>query len=715
MKRIAAHIGLTFFCALAVAFYLDEPAKLVLVFAALAGTVILICVRKSRKTALPVIAATIAVAVGVNLVYTALAVRPVVERYCGESRRIKATLTDEAYQQYAKYYYPLRTESIDTEDASVKILLKTDYPLDIEPYDAISFTADMTPTVNNYYLAKGYYVTVNAMDIRYSSAEGSSRPLYFHVIRLRQAMREALEAYLPKSEANLAKAVLIGDKYALDQSVRDDFRYSGVSYYIVVSGMHFSILCMLSFVLFKRLFRKRWIIFPLMTLVILLYMMVTGFQPSVMRSGVMMLILITGRWIRRQSDPLTSLGVAGLAMPLIFSPYGCGDIGMILSFASTFSIIMWHTPIYERIRIKKDGRNRLTRLMLLCVNGILSIAAVCFAANILVFPLSVFIFNGFSVMTLLSSLLLYPLIWLTMALSASVCLLYYLGPLRYLALLLSWPLYGVTKAALWLVRLISSLPFAYVYIKQIYFYIWAAVTLALGFTAYFLRKRYRLAPYAAILSAIIFFGGLTVNTVVQLHTDVLEYDAGKTGSVIWLNRHGRIHMLRFDCNSEKAYATLHQLIDHYGGVQTEVCTTYQERVNYNRMTEREFPVINYLVYHRVSDVYLENTIDAEFGGSSVFILDEEVVLHTAEADGKMLLYLTYGEKSVMLIPSDYPYKSIPEGMRSADIIALNRGGDGYDGLTCDTLILCGKTTDLPLPQYDIRYDPSDRSVSIDMN
>ena len=717
MKRIAAHIGLTIFCALAVAFYLPKTVTLIVTASFGVLALLFLAIKKARRRiVLPLTAALIAVSCGINLAYTAMAVEPIVQKFCGESRKITATLTDEEYRQYAKTYYRLKTESIDGEEVHVRILLKTDRPLEIEPFDTVSFTADIIPTESNYYLAKGYYISVNVPDIGFETVKCDTKPLYYRIIQLRQAMRDVFDRYLPEAESSLCNAVLLGDKYALDQTVKDDFRYSGASYLIVVSGMHFAVICSLSYMLFKKLLRKRYLYFPLTYLVIILYMMITGFQPPVMRSGIMMLILITGRLVRRQSDSLTSLGIAGLLMPVIFSPYGCGDIGMILSFAATFSIIVWEPAIYSKLRIKKVCRRRITRWTIKGINFIISIFCVSLAANILVFPLSVILFNGFSLMTLVSGVVLYPLILLVMVLSLFVCVFCYLGPLKYCSLLLLWPLYGIAKLILLLVSGLSSLPFAYIHVKSIYFYIWTAVTLSLGLLAYGLRRRCRLYPYVILLSAIVFFGGLTVNTAVLLNTNLFEYYAGKDGAVVYLNYCGRIHMLRFDCDSETVYQTMYRLEDDYGGVQSAVCTGYRERVNYNRMSDREFSVAHYLMYRNVTKYYGDDEAEDIFGGNTTYYLDDGVVLKTVENNGKVLLYLTDADHSILLIPSGFELDAIPNGLRSADIILMDRAGERYDRLKCSTLILCSSLPQKEkLPQYDSLVKPSERHIEINLN
>ena len=714
MKRIAAHIGLTVFCALAAAFYLSEKLTIIIAAASAIIAIVFLLIRKTRKMiALPLTAALIALSFGVNLAYTAIAVKPVIDNYSGENRQIEATLTDDVYQQYNKYYYRLTTDTIDGEEAHTKILLKSTKPLDLEPFDKIAFTADITPTVNNYYLAKGYYITVDVVDITLTANTSESKPLYYHIIQLRQSMRDAFDRYLPEEEANLCKAILIGDKYSLDNEVKEDFRESGVSYYIVVSGMHFSILCLLSLWLFRKIFRKHWIYFPLTYIVIVLYMMITGFQPSVMRSGIMMVILTTGQWVMRQSDPLTSLGIAGLLMPFIFSPYGCGDIGMILSFAATFSIIAWQAPIFYKIRIKKIGKKKITKWLIKGGNTILELISVSLAANILILPLSIFLFSGYSLMTLISSLLLYPLIWLIMVFSLLVCVFSFLGPLSFCSLLLSWPLYLFAKLTLWLVHMISSIPLAYIQVRSLYVYIWLAITLVFGITAYLLRKRYKLFPYVVLISAIVFVGGFIFHSVILLNTNTLTYAAGDSGSTVYLNYCGRIHMLRFDCNSVDAYQELRYLSDRYTGVQSVVCTSEKESENYKRMSDMDIPVSHSLAYRQLSD---ESSLFEPFDGSSSIVLDDGIVLNALENDGKLLLYLNDAGKNVMLIPDGFNCDAIPADMYSADVILIGKAGENYDRLRCHVLICTDpEPQEYPLPQYESLADSQQKTVNIQLN
>lgn len=673
---------MTYFTALAVAFYLPETATAVLMAASLAAAVVLLILPRTRRTIwIPAVAVTVLTACCVNLGFSYLTVYPIQEKYTGSDRQIEATLTDEVYKSYSKYYYRLETDSIDGESISTKLLLKTAQPIDIEPYDTISFTADVHVTDNDYYLSKGYYLTVNTYDDDFTVNPAQSYPLYYHAIRLRQALRSALDEYLPEDVAALCKAVFVGDKYALDTEIRADFRHAGASYFIVVSGLHFSIICLLLYRLLRKMRLHRAAVLVITLSVILVYMAVTGFQPSVVRSGVMMAMLMIGRCIRRVGYTYNSLGLAGIVAAVAFGPYGAGDIGMILSFAATFAIVTWSDPIHRRISFKNPDT-----LFKRAVNAVTAVLSMSLASFILVFPISVFVFRAFSTVTLLSSLLLYLPIELLLIASLLLCVFFWLGPLRYLSLLLSWVLYGVGRAVLWLVRGLSSLPFSYIEIGHGFFYFWMGVTVLLGLFVILCRNRYRFLPVAATLSAIILLSGMITTAVIDYDTVALTVYQCGGGLTVGYNHRGTLYMLAFDANSDEAYELLDELSHRHSGAELAVCSRKRDFVNYSRIIDKEFAISHYLLYDKTIK-YDGSAELIESDGAEQYLLGEGALLTLAPKNQKILSYLTVDGTTILVIPSYYPYKAIPEQLRRADIIVMSVPRDGYENLSCATLIV----------------------------
>lgn len=688
MKRLLAQIGITYFSALAVAFYLPEKGVIALLALAAAATGLLILIRYTRRLIFPpLIALTVVIGCAVNLGYTYLTVIPVQESFAGNERRIEATLTDEAYKAYSKFYYRLEADTIDGKPADVKLLLKTAKPIAITPYDRISFTADISATENNYYLSKGYFLTVNTYDNDFTVTAGGSRPLYAEAIRVRETLRDALDEYLPEDTAALCKAVLVGDKYALDEDTKTDFRYAGASFFVVVSGLHFSIICLLFYRLLTKLRVNRFVTVGLTLLLIVFYMFVTGFQPSVVRTGVMMIVLVFSRLFRRIGYAPNSLGLAGIVSAIAFTPYGVGDIGLILSFAATFAILMWSDPIHQLLCKPLFNKMHQGRVRLI-LNRILRLLSTSLAANILVFPISVMAFRGFSLVTLVSSLLLYVPIWLILVLSLGLCLLFCTGFLRFPALLLSWPLHLISRFTLWLVDALASLPFSYVNIGSDYVYIWLGISILLGVIVIALRNRCRCLPYAVILSGLILLGGMISSRVTQLNTVALQvYDCGE-GLTVGFDYHGNLTLFAFDAKSREAYRIAENLSRRYGSAQLAVCSKKHDFVNYTRLTDREFAVSHFLLYdNSIHDTASDELI--AYSPTEDYHLGGGALLHAEEKDGRLLSILTVDGTTVVVIPPRYPYSAIPDRYRSADIIVMSRAEKDYDKLSCGTLIVSG--------------------------
>ena len=113
-----------------------------------------------------------------------------------------------------------------------------------------------------------------------------------------------------------------------------NFRQLGVSHILVVSGMHITVLAGFLQLLLKRLPVRKAVGNALTALVILLFLALSGFQPSASRGAAMFLVLLLADSAGRRSDGLNSLGLAVLAVCL-FNPFAGGDLGFALSVTAT--------------------------------------------------------------------------------------------------------------------------------------------------------------------------------------------------------------------------------------------------------------------------------------------------------------------------------------------------------------------------------------------
>ena len=725
MKRLLAQIGITYFSVLAAAFYLPNVAVYVIGGIAAVLTIIFVIIRKTRKTIyIPLMALAALIACSVHIGYGFLAVQPIVERFGNERHTVKAVITEEPYQSYSKHYYRLKTQEIDGEEASVKLLLKTPNDLNAEPDDILTFTSEWKVSDNQYYRAKGYYLVSDDYDTVIDTASPEKHTLYYRAIQLRRFMRKSLDTLLPPDCAALCRAVLIGDKYAMSLDTRDHFRYAGASYFIVVSGMHFAVVILLLFRLMKRL--NRWLRLVLIMVFIVLYAAVTGFQSSVLRAGIMMIFTVFGMTIRRQPYPLNHLGLAGIIMPLMVSPYGAGDIGLILSFYATMGILLWANQILPKISLKtqngyipqfriidtlhrykerkadglpmkeKSDEPLSFRILLMKLwNSVAALLAVSLAANIMVFPISVCVFHEFSLVTLLSSVLLYAEIYWILVLSLAVCALFPLGILRYIAILIAYPLMWLCKLVLWLVEGLASLPFAYFRVSQTFVYVWLAITVILGVVVIMYRNRHRYLKYAALCSAIILLGGILTHQFLQMNVFTLEVYSCGNGICAGINKGGKLYLLQMNASSKELYGLWDRLSYRYGSAEMALCCNENEIRHFQLYRDDEFAIYTLLLYDKKQEYRKDENI-VPFNKDSAFAVDDDITLYVSADGDTAVPYISAGDRKILIIPPGCSIDNIPDDMRTADVILLSHAVKGMEELRCHDLIISDNSGLAPL-------------------
>jgi len=152
--------------------------------------------------------------------------------------------------------------------------------------------------------------------------------------KIRQKVKSA---FSKMKNGGIAYAVLFGDKSDISHEVKDAFVNSGVVHLLTVSGLHISFLiALLGFVL-KKCKVRGWINLSLCTGFVIFYSFLCGFTPSVLRAGIMGLVLSLASAFGKRYDSLNALGLAGCII-LLCKPLFALDIGFLMSFFCVLSI-----------------------------------------------------------------------------------------------------------------------------------------------------------------------------------------------------------------------------------------------------------------------------------------------------------------------------------------------------------------------------------------
>lgn len=353
--------------------------------------------------------------------------------------------------------------------------------------------------------------------------------------------RNAFEKYTDKNTSEVLAALSIGDRSDLDASVERDFKRAGLSHMLAISGMHLSVI-MGCVVMFTDLFslNKRWCSLFIIVICIC-YILVAGASSSILRAGIMFIIMSLGSVFRRVSDPLTNLMLA-VTLIVLFSPSSVFDTGLILSFTATLGIIVIVGCYMRRTKGERKGLIvNMIKYIFLSVLTTLSAYAFSFIPMLL-------LFDGFSVMSVLSNLLVSPLITVVI-----FCIPVFLALSRFsfIATCIGYVLDIITAFILWTVNIISSVPNAFINIKNPfvpYTYIAIAVGIALVFV--FRKRNAYLLPFLCwFITFVIMFYGYNIN--LNGKCDVVMYSEASSDSIIMRNFNGCIY---FDLGKGSASA-----------------------------------------------------------------------------------------------------------------------------------------------------------------
>ena len=368
------------------------------------------------------------------------------------------------------------------------------------PGDEISFTASFSLANKIYgektdqFMARGVFLTgkLNGEVQLLKSGQGSLRGM---PQRLCEDVKTMIgELYSGRSAAFL-QAIITGDRTLLNADKTDTsaLKTSGVYHIVAVSGMHVAFLVTFIVLIFGR---RPWALCVSIP-IILVFMAMVGFTPSVTRAGIMQIILLTAELTRREADRITTLSAA-LLLLIAVNPYSAASASLQLSFAAVLGLILISQKVYDWLIkvLRADKQGKLLRFIAVFLASSLSASVGALAFTV---PLSAVYFGYVSLAAPLSNLLILPAASFVFCGGlVSIILGYIALPIgKIAAFIIALPAKYILSAA----RLISGFSFASIYMVNTLMLIWIVWLYAVIISAVILKAK----PRQLIIPAAVLF------------------------------------------------------------------------------------------------------------------------------------------------------------------------------------------------------------------
>ncbi|OGG86477.1 hypothetical protein A3B87_00415 [Candidatus Kuenenbacteria bacterium RIFCSPHIGHO2_02_FULL_39_13] len=227
-----------------------------------------------------------------------------------------------------------------------------------------------------------------------------SQEIRQRILAVKYKYKQIVDHAVPYPQSEILASLVLGLRRGIPENILNNFRQTGLSHIIAVSGLNVSIITLLLMNGFIAIgFRRRYA-FAAATISLIIFLIMIGFQASSIRAGIMGFAALLAMQVGRLKNGINLLLLAAFILLLINPKLLLGDVGFQLSFLAMLGIMYLGQPIekfLERIRVPKFFEIRSSLMMTL-------------SAQAMVLPLIVYYFGNLSVIAPVANALILPLL-----------------------------------------------------------------------------------------------------------------------------------------------------------------------------------------------------------------------------------------------------------------------------------------------------------------
>lgn len=249
----------------------------------------------------------------------------------------------------------------------------------------------MTLGIRHQLICKGPETTIKS---------ATSNSLFRITAKWQAGLSTLVREHTSGDVAQLTNALVWGDRSDMNEEIRDAFADSGAMHVLSVSGMHMAMIYSMLYLMLGApgagTYSRRLIRLGCYSVAIILYMGLTGACPAVVRSGLMIILFISGKAMGWNTQIWNLLGFAAFLM-MWSNPFIYENIGFQLSFLAMAGILMYAKPMIRSLSFRQ-----------ILFQRIWEITAVSIAAQVFIVPILLKQFHQFPLTFIASSLVAMP-------------------------------------------------------------------------------------------------------------------------------------------------------------------------------------------------------------------------------------------------------------------------------------------------------------------
>ena len=326
----------------------------------------------------------------------------------GESREVKATVTEVAFRGAYSASYRVTVNEVDGEKTDFPSVLECDFHASFEWGDVICFDGvfEQAEADAAYLKSDGIFVRISAEDAQRRGRV--EKGVSYHLNVLNNKLAERMVDMMGEKSGGFCAAIILGNRKHVDSGMRLDFSRIGISHLLALSGLHLSVIVQtLDFIL--RGFMKKKPRNILLIAAVFAFAVFTGLSVSVLRAAVMLAFVFAADMVGEENDSLTAL-FAAVWVILIVNGNAVYDVAFWLSVCATLGIILTR-PAADALfaKWKKPKKNKALRALHGAAKYFYGILVMSAAATFFTLPVIAFAFGEISLIGMLSNFVFLPL------------------------------------------------------------------------------------------------------------------------------------------------------------------------------------------------------------------------------------------------------------------------------------------------------------------